>query len=106
MSEVDIGLPFPDYFAAVMRAKIGSASARRDVMLRGAKIKGDEAVRLGIAESAHDSAESALEAAVRLGEQLAQRKWNGEVYAEIRKSMYPDLCAVLGVSERIITPRL
>ncbi|PON92013.1 Crotonase superfamily [Trema orientale] len=106
MSEVDMGLPFPDYFAAAMRSKIGSASARRDVMLRGAKIRGDEAVRLGIAESAHDSAESALEAAVRLGEQLAQRKWNGEVYAEIRKSMFPDLCAVLGVSERVITPKL
>ena len=71
MSEVDLGLQLPDNFAAVMRAKIGSASVRCDVMLRGVKIKGDEAVRLGIAESAHDSADSALEAAVRLGEQLA-----------------------------------
>ncbi|PON52915.1 Crotonase superfamily [Parasponia andersonii] len=106
MSEVDLGLTFPDYFAAAMRLKIGSASARRDVMLRGAKIRGDEAVRLGIAASAHDSADSVLEAAVRLGEQLAQRKWNGEVYAEIRKSMFPGLCAVLGVSERVIIPKL
>ena len=86
--------------------KIGLASVRRDVMLRGVKINGDEAVRLRIAESAHDRAESALEAAVRLGEQLAQKKWNGKVYAEIRKSMYPDLCAVLGISEKVITPRL
>ncbi|KAF4378438.1 hypothetical protein F8388_021632 [Cannabis sativa] len=41
---------------------------------------------MGIAESAHDSVEKTLEAAVRLAEQLAKRKWNGEVYAEIRKN--------------------
>uniref|UniRef100_A0A803NXL0 Delta(3)-Delta(2)-enoyl-CoA isomerase n=1 Tax=Cannabis sativa TaxID=3483 RepID=A0A803NXL0_CANSA len=106
MSEVDLGLPFPDYFAAAMRSKIGSVSARRDVMLKGAKIKGDDAVRMGIAESAHDSAEKTLEAAVRLAEQLAKRKWNGEVYAEIRKSMFPELCGVLGVSTKVIAPKL
>ncbi|GMN37268.1 hypothetical protein TIFTF001_042602 [Ficus carica] len=106
MSEVDIGLPLPDYFAAVMRAKIGSAAVRRDVMLVGRKIKGEEAVAMGIAESAHDSAESAVEAAVRLGEQLARRKWNGEVFAEIRKSMFPELCGVLGIAEIAIVPKL
>ncbi|PON52916.1 Crotonase superfamily, partial [Parasponia andersonii] len=106
MSEVDLGLAFPNYFAAAMRSKIGCASARRDVMLRVAMIRGDEAVRLGIAESAHDSAESALEAAVRLGDELGQRKWDGVVYTEIRKSMLPDLCAVLGVSDSVITPKL
>ncbi|PON92012.1 ClpP/crotonase-like domain containing protein [Trema orientale] len=50
------------FLLALSHSKIDSASARRDVMLRGAKIRGNEAVRLGIAESAHDSAESALEA--------------------------------------------
>lgn len=106
MSEVDIGLLMPDYFAAMMRAKIGSAAVRRDVMLVGRKIKGEEAVAMGIAESAHDSAESAAEAAVRLGEQLARRKWNGEVFAEIRKSMFPELCRVLGIAEIAIVPKL
>ncbi|KAH7522126.1 hypothetical protein FEM48_Zijuj07G0104900 [Ziziphus jujuba var. spinosa] len=52
MSEVDMGLPFPDYFTVAMRSKIGSVLARRDVMLRGMKIKGKEAVRLGILDSA------------------------------------------------------
>lgn len=97
MSEVDLGLPFPDYFVAVMREKVGSVLARRDVMLRGLKIKGDEAVKMGIVESAHDSRDSVVDAAVRLGEQLTQRKWNGDVYAQIRMSMFPELCGTVGM---------
>ncbi|XP_024032449.1 enoyl-CoA delta isomerase 2, peroxisomal-like [Morus notabilis] len=106
MSEVDLGLRLPDYFAAVLRAKIGSAAVRREVALIGRKIGGEEAVRMGIAESAHDSKESAAEAAVRLGEQLAKRKWNGEVFAEIRKSMFPELLGVLGIAAKEIPPNL
>ncbi|XP_018814223.2 enoyl-CoA delta isomerase 2, peroxisomal-like [Juglans regia] len=102
MSEVDLGLTFPDYFTAMMRSKIGSVSARRDILLRGMKIKGEEAVRTGIVDAAHESAESVVEAAVRLGEQLGQRKWNGEVYAEIRKSLYPEVCGVLGLAPKTV----
>ncbi|KAI6694149.1 hypothetical protein NL676_021859 [Syzygium grande] len=40
MSEVDIGLSLPDYFGAVLRAKVGSAAARREVVLRGRKVRG------------------------------------------------------------------
>ena len=84
MSEFNIGLTFPDYFTALMRSKIGSTSARRDILLVGSKVKGEEAVRMGIVDSAvHDSEESVVEATVHLGEQLVKRKWNGEVYAEI-----------------------
>lgn len=97
MSEVDLGLPFPDYFVAAMREKVGSVLARRDVMLRGLKIKGDEAVKMGIVESAHDSRDSVVDAAMRLGEQLTQRKWNGDVYAQIRMSMFPELCGTVGM---------
>ncbi|KAL0004690.1 hypothetical protein SO802_012251, partial [Lithocarpus litseifolius] len=80
----DIGLTFLDYFTALMRSKIGSASARRDILLARRKVKREQAVRMGIVDStAHDSEESVFEAAVRLGEQLVKRKWNGEVYAEI-----------------------
>ncbi|KAL2341932.1 hypothetical protein Fmac_009872 [Flemingia macrophylla] len=99
MPEVNIGLPMPDYFAAVIRSKIrSSAAALRDVMLGGVKVRAAEAVKMGIVDSAHDSAEKTLEAAMRLGEQLAQRKLLGEVYAEIRKSLYPDACTVLGLT--------
>ncbi|KAF4386433.1 hypothetical protein G4B88_020253 [Cannabis sativa] len=57
---------------------------------------------MGIAESAHDSVEKTLEAAVRLAEQLAKRKWNGEVYAEIRKSMFPELCTCMEFPQKLI----
>ena len=77
MSEVDIGLAFPDYFTTLMRSKISFASARRDILLAKRKVKGEKAVRMGIVDSAaHDSEESMVEAAVRLGEQLVKRKWN------------------------------
>lgn len=98
MPEVDLGLPLPDYFSAVMKEKIKTPAVLRDVLLAGVKIKGKEAVEMGIVDSAHDSAESTIEAAVRLGEELAQKKWVGEVYAEIRKSLYPDACKVLGLT--------
>ncbi|KAJ7954745.1 enoyl-CoA delta isomerase 2, peroxisomal-like [Quillaja saponaria] len=108
MSEVDLGLTIPDYFTVIMRSKIGSAASRRDVLLTGTKIKGKEAVKMGIVDSAHDSAEGTLDAAVRLGEQLGQRKWNGEVYSEIRKSLYPEICGLLQLDHKPISirPRL
>ena len=84
VSEVDIGLTFPDYFTTLMRSKIDSTSARRDILLAKRKVKGEEAVRMGIVDSAaHNSEESMVEAAVHLGEQLVKRKWNSEVYTEI-----------------------
>ena len=89
-------MTLPDYFSALVRSKIGGSSARRDV-LRGMKVKGEKAVRMGIVDLAtHDSEESVVEAAIRLGDSLAERKWNGEVYAEIRKSLYPEICGVIG----------
>ncbi|KAJ1423963.1 Enoyl-CoA hydratase/isomerase [Sesbania bispinosa] len=89
MPEVDLGITLPDYFTSVARAKIGSATAARDVLLRGLKVRAAEAVEMGIVHSAHNSAESTVEAAMRLVEELAGRKWVGDVYAEIRKSPYP-----------------
>ncbi|KAG7542948.1 Enoyl-CoA hydratase/isomerase [Arabidopsis thaliana x Arabidopsis arenosa] len=96
MSEVDIGLPVPDYFSALVVAKVGSGIARRELLLSGKKLKGEDAVALGIVDSAaHDSAEGVVEATVSLGESLAAKKWNGEVYASIRRSLYPELCRML-----------
>ena len=96
-------ITLPDYVATLMRSKIGGSAARRDVLLRGMKVKGEEAVRMGIVDSAaYDSEKSVVEAAVCLGDRLAERKWNGEVYAEIRKSLYPELCGVLGLVSKTI----
>ena len=106
MSEVDLAMTLPEYITALMRSKIEGSAARRDVLLKGMKVKGEEAVRMGIVDFAtHDSEESVVEVAVRLGDRLTERKWNVEVYAEIRKSLYPEICGVLGlVSKTIVAP--
>lgn len=107
MSELDIGMTFPEYFSVMFREKLGSPVARREVMLRAARLKGEEALKLGIVDSVHDSGEKVVEAALGLGEELAQRKWNGEVYAEIRKGLYPESCKELGLTRTtVVAPRL
>ncbi|WVY93848.1 hypothetical protein V8G54_032936 [Vigna mungo] len=106
MPEVDLGLPLPDYFTAVIRSKMKSPAVLRDLLLVGAKMTGAEAVKRGIVDSAHDSEESTVEAAMRLGEQLAGRKWVGEVYAEIRKSLYPVACNALGLTQKAIVSKI
>ncbi|KAJ1434770.1 Enoyl-CoA hydratase/isomerase [Sesbania bispinosa] len=106
MPEVNIGLPLPDYFATMMRAKIRSPMALRDVVLGGVKVTAAEAVKMGIVDSAHDSVESTVEAAMRLGEEVGGRKWVGEAYAEIRKSLYPEACLVLGLPHKAIVSKI
>ncbi|KAK7319429.1 hypothetical protein RJT34_04150 [Clitoria ternatea] len=106
MPEVDLGITLPDYFSAVARAKISSATAARDVLLRGVKIRAKEGMEIGIVHSAHDGAESTVEAAMRLGAELASRKRIGDAYAEIRKSLYPEVCAVLGLTTKSIVSKI
>ncbi|KAH1120517.1 hypothetical protein J1N35_003677 [Gossypium stocksii] len=103
MSEVDIALTIPDYFNALFREKIGDASVRRDLLLRGLKMKGDEAEKRGVVEAAYGSEAEVREASVRLAENLGKRKWHGEVYAEIRKGLYPQLSAILGLTHKAYT---
>ncbi|XP_008438556.2 enoyl-CoA delta isomerase 2, peroxisomal-like [Cucumis melo] len=95
MSEIDLGLTMPDYFAALVRSKISSVSVRRDVLLAGRKVNGETAAKLGIVDSVHDNEEALMEAAVAMGEMLARRKWECEAYAEIRKSLYPEMSPLL-----------
>ena len=66
------------------------------------KVKGEEVVRMGIVDSAAVSEESVVEAVVQLGDRLAERKWNGDVHVEIRKSLYPELCGLLGLVSKTI----
>ncbi|KAA0049274.1 hypothetical protein IC582_012603 [Cucumis melo] len=103
MRELDLGLTLPDYFMALFKSKIGSSLAMRDLILRGMKVRGEAAVRMGIVDSAHHSEVSVVNAAVRLGEQLVGRNWDGEVYAEIRKSLYPEISEVLGLPGKAIS---
>ncbi|KAG9134286.1 hypothetical protein Leryth_020040 [Lithospermum erythrorhizon] len=104
MSELDIGMTLPDYFTALIRSKISSATACRALVLRAMKIKGDEAVQMGIVDSIHANGEEAFKAAVQLGEDLAKKRWNRKAYSEIRKSLHPELCALLGISDTVVVP--
>ncbi|CAL0303192.1 unnamed protein product [Lupinus luteus] len=106
MPEVNLGITIPDYFTAAVRAKIGSPVALRDVVARGVKVRAKEGVEMGIVHSAHDSVEGTVEAAMRLGEELAGKKWVGEVYAEIRKSLYPEMCSTLGLTHNLIISKI
>ncbi|KAH1120515.1 hypothetical protein J1N35_003675 [Gossypium stocksii] len=101
MPEVDIAVTLPDYFNALFKEKIGDSSVRRDLLLRGLKMKGDEAEERGVVKAAHDGEAEVREASVCLAENLGKRKWHGEVYAEIRKGLYPQLSAILGLSHKV-----
>lgn len=104
MSELNIGMTLPDYFNAIFRSKLGSPSARRALLLKASKVRAEEAVGMGIVDSVHSNGMEALEAAVRLGEDLSKNKWEGKVYAEIRKSLYPELCGILGLKDEKVLP--
>ncbi|PQQ15656.1 enoyl-CoA delta isomerase 1 peroxisomal [Prunus yedoensis var. nudiflora] len=91
MSELDIELILPAWFLALIESKVGSPRARRDLLLRADKVTADVAVKKGIIDSAHDSAKETVEAAVRLGEELVGRNWNGHVYAQIRVDLLSEV---------------
>ncbi|XP_059630405.1 enoyl-CoA delta isomerase 2, peroxisomal-like [Cornus florida] len=101
-SELDIGMTIPDDYMAFLRSKVVSVAALRHLLLRARKIKAEEAVAMGIVHSAHGSVEGTVEAAVRLGDELGKRKWDGKVYAEIRKGMYPEIRDIFGLEKNTI----
>ncbi|KAK3232207.1 hypothetical protein Dsin_004088 [Dipteronia sinensis] len=63
MSELDIELTILAWAAALIRCKVGEPAARRDLLLRVAKMKAVEAVERGIVYSAHDGVEGTVKAA-------------------------------------------
>ncbi|CAI9118238.1 OLC1v1019775C1 [Oldenlandia corymbosa var. corymbosa] len=107
MSELDLGSSLPDCYTSLtvmFRSKLGSPSARRALLLRAAKVRGKEALEMGIVDSVHGNEEETMKAAKGLGEELAKKKWEGNVYAEIRKALYPDLCRILGLKNLEVLP--
>ncbi|XP_022884391.1 enoyl-CoA delta isomerase 1, peroxisomal [Olea europaea var. sylvestris] len=101
MSELDIRMKIPTWFMQIVKSKIASPKVWREVILKAAKIKAEMAVEWGIVDSAHDSAEETVEAAARLGMELAKRNWDGKVYAENRKTVFADVMAALSSDETV-----
>ncbi|KAJ4719845.1 enoyl-CoA delta isomerase 1, peroxisomal-like [Melia azedarach] len=85
MSELDIRLIIPNWFMALIECKVDNPRAKREMVLRAAKLTAKEAEDWGILDAAHDSVEGTVKAAIGLGEQLVKRKWDGHVYAQNRR---------------------
>ncbi|KAG9447862.1 hypothetical protein H6P81_013990 [Aristolochia fimbriata] len=100
MSELDIGLPFPDSFMALLRDKIGDPAARRNVALRAAKVKATEAAAMGFVEGACEGAGETVAAAMRLAEELAGKKWDGGVYVGIRRGTFRETSQYFGLLKK------
>ncbi|XP_021747980.1 enoyl-CoA delta isomerase 2, peroxisomal-like [Chenopodium quinoa] len=96
MSEVDIGMTFPEYFNVLYREKVGWKE-RREIMMRGKKLKG-EGLKMGVIDEVvvGNNGDEVLVKGLKLGQDLLKKKRNGEVYCEIRKGLYPELCRELG----------
>ncbi|KAF3562071.1 hypothetical protein DY000_02011099 [Brassica cretica] len=85
MSELDIELVIPPWFVAMIRMKIDSPAARRDVMLTAEKVTAERGLEMGIVDSSYGSAAETVEGAVRLGEELVRRGVDGHVYGGMRE---------------------
>ncbi|WCJ19566.1 delta(3) delta(2)-enoyl CoA isomerase 1 [Euphorbia peplus] len=101
MSELDIGLVIPAWFMAFLKCKIGDAGARREVVLRAAKMTAEVAVEKGIVWSAHDGVEATVAAAVELGEELVRRRWDGVAYAKNRMVVLGEVVEKIGFDETV-----
>ncbi|XP_002528449.2 enoyl-CoA delta isomerase 1, peroxisomal [Ricinus communis] len=101
MSEVDIGLVIPEWFNAILKCKIGDYNVRRDVVLIAEKLTAKVALEKRIIHSAHDSAESTVDAAVVLAEELIKRKRNGHVYGNNRLVVLSEVLDKIGFDESV-----
>ncbi|KAA3485409.1 enoyl-CoA delta isomerase 2, peroxisomal-like [Gossypium australe] len=86
VNDLEMGLKIPELYMAFLRAKT-SGWALRDLVLRGLKIKGEELLKMGIVDAVYDGEEGVRNAGMKMADDLARRKWDGEVYAEIRKGL-------------------
>ncbi|KAK3037803.1 hypothetical protein RJ639_031844 [Escallonia herrerae] len=101
MSEMDIGFKVPAWFVALMRCKVGSPEAVRDVVLRAEKLGAEAAAKKGIVDLACGGAAETVEEAVRLGEELVGRRWNGAVYGRNRETLLAEVVGAMGFDETV-----
>ncbi|KAK7340869.1 hypothetical protein VNO77_21586 [Canavalia gladiata] len=107
MSELDIKLVIPAWFVALIDAKVASPAARRQIVMQAAKLTAKEALRLGVIDSAHDTADHTVEAALALAADLVKRGWDGHAYGQNRKRFLARVIqAVEDTSERNTSSRL
>ncbi|KAJ6432695.1 hypothetical protein OIU84_019854 [Salix udensis] len=96
MSELDIGLVLPDWFMVLLKCKIGDAKVRSEIILTAAKLTAEMAAVRGVVHSAHVGAEETVEAAIRLGQELVKRGWDGNVYGKNRMVVFNEVLEKIG----------
>ncbi|CDP16464.1 unnamed protein product [Coffea canephora] len=104
-------MALPAYFAALIRSKVAYPLAYRNFVLCDSHYDTKAAAKIHILETKPEPGDNALEVAEEkanhlAGEQQKLDKWNGEVYAELRKALYPELCKELGLTCSTILPDL
>ncbi|KAK6933205.1 hypothetical protein RJ641_036099 [Dillenia turbinata] len=87
MTELDINLVIPAWFSALIKCKISSLTARREILLMARKITTEKGMVMGIVDSTHNGREETLKAAVKPGNELVKRKMAmmGDVLDAINK---------------------
>ncbi|KAK3034414.1 hypothetical protein RJ639_033685 [Escallonia herrerae] len=101
MSEMDIGFKVPAWFVALLRCKVGSPAALRDVVLRAEKLGAEAAAKKAIVDLACEGAAETVEEAVRLGKELVGRRWNGAGYGRNRETLLAEVVGAMRFDETV-----
>lgn len=101
MAELDVELTVPLWLVALIKSKVGSPKAWREMVLKATKLTAEMGVQGGIIDSAHDTAGETVEAAVKLGEELVRRNWKGQVYANNRRALLGEVLGTLATDETV-----
>lgn len=88
MNELNNGMKLPRSLLAVIRSKL-SPRTLRDVVLGARIFSAQEALESGIADSVFADSPQTLEAAVGKAQNLAGRRWNSEIYSQLRLGVFP-----------------
>lgn len=91
VTEVPVGIPFPDAVATLVRAKL-PANEWPTALLRGAIREGAQCVATGWAQELHPS-ETLVDAAVALAAELAEH--NPRAFGPAKRAMHADLAAAM-----------
>ena len=90
MSELDVEILMPRIIMALIRSKL-SPRVFKEVLLKAPKLTATAAQEMGVVDAVHPTHGATLEAAVAEAAHLALRKWNKNLYVNMRLTMYPEV---------------
>ncbi|XP_020249027.1 enoyl-CoA delta isomerase 1, peroxisomal-like [Asparagus officinalis] len=87
------------YFLSMMKAKVKDEEMFKDLVFRSLKIPAIEAMDKGVIDFVEKTATETVEAALKLGQLLAKKNWNGKVHASLRKRAFPEIGRAIGLPD-------